>query len=325
MFKRALGFLATVCIVFVGFIAPNSAQAATNWEAVNVSSSPFVDTLADGTVVTVTFGIAGGYWGASHPPAFYKSDASGGIQTSFVRFTFSRPITSLKTYYAYLGVGDQSQFRSSLGDVNLAQNFPTGNLISSTGNFISGQPAGSYASNGVITSLSGDRSATLELAFSSGITWLEFKGVPSGSGISGINLTGLELLMTSHSLLFDSNGGQGSMPSQVGYAPGSIEQNTFTRQGYNFDGWTTSPNGSGTPYANGANFSFSTDQTLYAQWTLIPSPSPSPAPTPTPTPTVSPQGELAATGNTFGMVGIAGLSLLFSGLTLSFLRRSFRN
>lgn len=36
---------------------------------------------------------------------------------------------------------------------------------------------------------------------------------------------------------------------------------------YNFNGWNTAANGSGTSYANGANYAFTADLTLYAQWT----------------------------------------------------------
>lgn len=42
--------------------------------------------------------------------------------------------------------------------------------------------------------------------------------------------------------------------------------NPFTREGYNFTGWTTEANGSGTSYADGANITLTADTTLYAQW-----------------------------------------------------------
>jgi uncharacterized repeat protein (TIGR02543 family) len=46
--------------------------------------------------------------------------------------------------------------------------------------------------------------------------------------------------------------------------------NTFTRGGYIFTGWNTALNGSGTPYAVGANISMIANVTLYAQWTALP-------------------------------------------------------
>ena len=42
--------------------------------------------------------------------------------------------------------------------------------------------------------------------------------------------------------------------------------NPFTREGYNFTGWTTEADGSGTSYADGANITLTADTTLYAQW-----------------------------------------------------------
>ena len=42
--------------------------------------------------------------------------------------------------------------------------------------------------------------------------------------------------------------------------------NPFTREGYNFTGWTTEANGTGTSYADGANITLTADTTLYAQW-----------------------------------------------------------
>jgi uncharacterized repeat protein (TIGR02543 family) len=44
---------------------------------------------------------------------------------------------------------------------------------------------------------------------------------------------------------------------------------SFSNAGYTFDGWNTSANGGGTSYADGSIFSFNSDISLYAQWTLI--------------------------------------------------------
>jgi uncharacterized repeat protein (TIGR02543 family) len=45
---------------------------------------------------------------------------------------------------------------------------------------------------------------------------------------------------------------------------------SLSKVGYTFTGWNTSANGGGTSYADGANFSFESDLSLYAQWALIP-------------------------------------------------------
>ncbi len=46
-------------------------------------------------------------------------------------------------------------------------------------------------------------------------------------------------------------------------------QPTFTNPGYSFLGWNTTANGSGVSYANGSQYSFSSDLSLYAQWSLV--------------------------------------------------------
>ena len=45
--------------------------------------------------------------------------------------------------------------------------------------------------------------------------------------------------------------------------------NAFTRTGYSFTGWNTAA-GAGTSYADQATYPFTTDTTLYAQWTALP-------------------------------------------------------
>ena len=272
--KKLLSIITALSfIVFLGFTDSNPAHANTVWEPVNVTSSPFVDTMADGTEVTVTFGPAAGYWGSTYPPAIYKTDASGAELTSTIRFTFSRPITSLRTYYAFVGYGDQEEFTTNLGPVDLSKSpVQGGNLVSSTGNFVPNQPQGTYSNLGIVTSTfttSGtgapSNSAILELSFPTGITYLEARGAPSGPGDDGINLIGLELAVTSYTLQFNANGGQGTMANETVYGAATLPQNSFTRSGYEFTGWNTQANGQGTPYSNLATVP-SANLTLYAQW-----------------------------------------------------------
>ena len=67
---------------------------------------------------------------------------------------------------------------------------------------------------------------------------------------------------------FFPNGGNGSMqPMVVQYnTETSLTSNSFTRTGYNFVGWNTKADGSGTDYANGATFTVTENLDLYAQW-----------------------------------------------------------
>jgi uncharacterized repeat protein (TIGR02543 family) len=111
----------------------------------------------------------------------------------------------------------------------------------------------------------------------SGYTFNEWNTQANGSG--SVYANGASYLFTSSAALyaqwtansytvtFNANGGAGSMASQSASTAESIYLNAFTRSGYIFTGWNTAPSGSGTSYANGASYPFTSSATLYAQWT----------------------------------------------------------
>jgi uncharacterized repeat protein (TIGR02543 family) len=90
---------------------------------------------------------------------------------------------------------------------------------------------------------------------------------PTGLG-SPLGTSAFTLGAPSHTVIFNNNGGTGSMSNQTANVPTALTLNTFTRTGYTFTGWNTAANGSGTAYADGAIYSFSADLTLYAQWSI---------------------------------------------------------
>lgn len=72
---------------------------------------------------------------------------------------------------------------------------------------------------------------------------------------------------TTSTIAYNANGGDGSM------APGTfkgglytVAQNGFYKSGYNFTGWNTTADGSGTSYQPGAQIAPTGNMTLYAQW-----------------------------------------------------------
>lgn len=67
---------------------------------------------------------------------------------------------------------------------------------------------------------------------------------------------------------YDANTGTGTMSDTVGNYNSTIQAaaNSFTKAGHAFTGWNTEANGTGTPYAAGANIQLTGDVTLYAQW-----------------------------------------------------------
>ena len=74
-----------------------------------------------------------------------------------------------------------------------------------------------------------------------------------------------------HTIHFDSNGGNGTMNDQAvnEFEPTALQANAFTREGYVFEGWSTAADGSGDFYADGATVTLLDDLTLYAQWNQL--------------------------------------------------------
>ena len=77
---------------------------------------------------------------------------------------------------------------------------------------------------------------------------------------------------------FDGNGSTGGSTASQQIAAGnsaSLNANGFTRNGYVFTGWNTAADGSGTSYADGADYTVTPatgniSVTLYAQWEALP-------------------------------------------------------
>lgn len=68
---------------------------------------------------------------------------------------------------------------------------------------------------------------------------------------------------------FIANGGAGTMATQTSSTTTPLNTNSFTRENFRFDAWTTAPNGGGTRYSDGADYPFTQDVTLYAQWLAL--------------------------------------------------------
>ena len=88
-------------------------------------------------------------------------------------------------------------------------------------------------------------------------------------GSSNITLTATWLALPTHVLSFNANGGVGTMADEISNGPRVISENTFTRPGFTFVGWMSTPTG-GIHFEIGDIYSFTSDKTLYAEWSLIP-------------------------------------------------------
>ena len=72
---------------------------------------------------------------------------------------------------------------------------------------------------------------------------------------------------------FEANGSaeypvEGTMAAQTVFekTDTALNANSFTREGFNFTGWTTAADGTGDSYADGATVNLTENTTLYAQW-----------------------------------------------------------
>lgn len=104
-------------------------------------------------------------------------------------------------------------------------------------------------------------------------TYTETKTAKAGDTINYVNgvwggSAPVELTVT-----FEANGSteypvEGTMEAQTVTAntETALNENTFTREGYNFTGWNTAADGTGTSYADGATVNLTENTTLYAQW-----------------------------------------------------------
>ncbi len=86
---------------------------------------------------------------------------------------------------------------------------------------------------------------------------------------------GFNYFAPNHTVTFEPNNGEGTMAAQVTNTPTALTANTFTRAGHVFAGWNTAADGTGTSYADQAEYSFAENVTLYAQWKEKVEPAPS--------------------------------------------------
>ena len=97
------------------------------------------------------------------------------------------------------------------------------------------------------------------------------KGYADGANVSFDADTTLYAQWTQNPVItFDANGGEGTMGTQT-VKPDeatALTANSFTRADYDFAGWNTEADGTGTTYVDKAEITTDTDITLYAQWTL---------------------------------------------------------
>jgi uncharacterized repeat protein (TIGR02543 family) len=155
-------------------------------------------------------------------------------------------------------------------------------LTGSTSNWVTEPHTVTFAANGgsgsMLPQVANTASAlTLNTFTRAGYVFTGWNTMANGSGTAYANGAQYNFLaditlyarwapLQYHTVIFKANGGSGSMPNQVANVPTALTANAFTRTSHTFTGWNTAADGSGTTYLNGAEYDFSADITLYAQW-----------------------------------------------------------
>lgn len=78
--------------------------------------------------------------------------------------------------------------------------------------------------------------------------------------------------LCSKAVIFNNNGGSGTMRTETATSTTNLTANTFTKTSSSFTGWNTKADGSGTSYADSAPYSFTSNTVLYAQWNTVSAP-----------------------------------------------------
>ena len=104
----------------------------------------------------------------------------------------------------------------------------------------------------------------------SGLGWSWTVTVPAHGTVTrtAIIACGEVEILRSYTLSFDANGGEGTMASHsfVSGIESTLPANTFTREGYDFLGWSTNASATAADYADQGSIAISEDTTLYAVW-----------------------------------------------------------
>ena len=242
---------------------------------INANSNQFGFVNASGNSaqqagVTTTGGGQGGSGGGGRGSSY---GYSGGTRGQFANATAGTPNTGGGgggTDPEDLGAG-----RGGSGVVVLSY-VATANLRTITFNSNINTPTTTTQSvtSGASTSLTGNSFSANGYVFSSWNTAADGSGT-SYADRSNITITANTTLYAqwtagvNRTVTFNANSGTGSMANQSAGIPTNLNANTFTRSNFTFAGWNTVANGTGYSYSNQGSFPFSTDVTLYAQWTAV--------------------------------------------------------
>ena len=209
----------------------------------------------------------GGYKGGSSVGSSSTADAQAGGGGGGSGGNGSNAETSGATNGGAGGVGVSNSYIGSAtfyggGGGGGKRNASTG-TVGSGGS--GGGGAGGKVANGV--------DATANTGGGGGGAGGEYVG---GDGGSGVVIVRYSPPANTSLITFNSNGGSDSdyfMYQATGTSGNLPDRTSFLRTGFEFVGWNSAANGSGTTYALGGAITISADTTLFAKWSRITSPS----------------------------------------------------
>lgn len=182
--------------------------------------------------------------------------------------TGAASLVTVKAIYIYpkLTVTNPSSVIKNVGDIATFSVTSNGDTFQwyRNGTVISGATSSSYSR----TVTSDDNDSTYYCRVSDSSFGDQTNVVYLDSGSATISIP-------TYTLTYNANGGSGSMSSQsfLGGTTIQISSNGFTKSGYQFNGWNTSSNGSGTSYSAGSTYGDDSSEkcsvTLFAQWRPI--------------------------------------------------------
>lgn len=156
------------------------------------------------TSVTVTLGAGGQYNSGGASPLYFGTAGTTPTNTGWVRWTFAKPVTTVRVYYAFVesvdyssigsGLNDPQEWVTSAGPINLAPIADGGDLVASSGDLVEEQPEAALIENYADCAAPNVTcSGYIDLSFPDGIDWIESRNAVEHAGSPGYNGVGLAL------------------------------------------------------------------------------------------------------------------------------------
>ena len=218
------------------------------------------------TSLVLCFFISGNTFGQATLPVSTTTLNKDALPTGFTHSglgsNYTGPVLKFDTQGDWLQLFFTGQSCTLTFDLGVNGTFP--GSIPSTATFTveESNDGSTWTTLGAYSNVAGGTKSLSPASATRYIRWY-YTTKPSGTNIALKNIG----LTAAKTVTFNSNGGSGSMSNQSACSDTNLTTNSYTRSGYTFSGWNTVADGSGTSYLDGASYPFTTDVTLYAQWT----------------------------------------------------------